>query len=149
MRYLNDEANEMNLNDVIKFLDEHDTCVLATVSADGKPQSATVGFSFGDDFSILIGTNKETRKYHNLQTNTEISLVVGVTGPKTVQYEGIVKEVTAEDLSGRLNRHFQKVPGAKRFVGDSGQRYFLITPTWLRFTDYTAPIPIFETKDFL
>ena len=50
----------MSLVDVSKFFDENDTCVLATVSADGKPQAATVGFSHGQDFSIIIATNKNT-----------------------------------------------------------------------------------------
>ena len=39
----------MSLRDVMQFLDEYETCVLATVSVDGKPQSATVGFSCSKD----------------------------------------------------------------------------------------------------
>lgn len=138
----------MSLTDVKQFLDEHDTCVLATVSADGRPQSATVGFSFSKDYSILVGTNKNTRKFKNLQQNPNVAVTVGVVGPKTVQYEGIAEELAEDELGARLDEHFNKVPASKKFLGDEGQRYFLITPTWLRFTDYTAPEPIFETKDF-
>lgn len=138
----------MSLVDVSKFFDENDTCVLATVSADGKPQAATVGFSHGQDFSIIIATNKNTRKYQNLQNSSKVAVVVSVIAPKTVQYEGLAKEVTVEELGKRLERHFAKVPASKKFAGDSDQKYFVITPTWLRFTDYSAPEPIFETKDF-
>ncbi len=138
----------MNLTDVSTFLAENDTCVLATVSDDGMPQAATVGFSHGSDFSIVIGTNEDTRKYQNLKSNSEVAIVVGMSSPRTVQYEGTAKELTADELGDRLEKHFEKVPGAKKFVGDAGQRYFLITPTWLRLTDYSASEPIFETKDF-
>ncbi len=138
----------MSLIDVRQFLDEHDTCVLATVNADGKPQSATVGFSIDENWGILIGTNKNTRKYKNLEHNPNVALTIGVVGSKTVQYEGIAKELTIEELGARLKEYFSKVPASKKFLDAEGQRYFIITPTWLRFTDYTAPEPIFETKDF-
>lgn len=138
----------MSLADVSKFLDENDTCVLATVSADGVPQAATVGFSHASDFSILVATNEKTRKYQNLQNNSKVAIVVSVTAPKTVQYEGVAKEVSVEEIGERLEQHFTKVPMSKKMAGDAGQRYFLITPTWLRFTDFSAPEPIFETKDF-
>ncbi len=138
----------MNLEGVSKFLDENSTCVLASVNADGAPQAATVGFSHGSDFSILVATNEKTRKYQNLQNNSNVAIVVSVTAPRTVQYEGVAKEVSTEELGERLERHFTKVPMAKKMSGESGQRYFLVTPTWLRFTDFSAPEPIFETKDF-
>lgn len=136
----------MNLRDVRQFLDEHDTCVLATVSADGKPQSATVGFSIDANWSILIGTNKNTRKYKNLQHNPNVAITVGVVGFKTLQIEGDAKELSLEDR--RIKKHIEKLPSAIKFKMQPGQTYFLITPIWLRFTDYTSSEPIFETKDF-
>lgn len=48
----------------------------------------------------------------------------------------------------RLNAHFTKVPGAKKFKDQAGQTYFEITPIWLRFTDYTVKNPVFETRNF-
>ncbi len=138
----------MNLENVNTFLLSQDTCVLATITEDGKPMAATVGFSHGVDFSIIVATNESTRKYKNLKKNPTVALVVGVVLPRTVQYEGVAKEVTKEELGDRLEKHFEKVPNAKRFAGDSGQRYFVITPEWLRLTDYSASEPIFETRQF-
>lgn len=139
----------MNLEAVSTFLDQNETCVLATIGTDDQPMAATVGFSHKDDFTIVVATNESTRKYKNLKNNANVAIVVGVTPPRTVQYQGIAKEVTAEELGSRLDDHFAKVPAAKRFAGDSGQRYFIISPTWLRFTDYTAKEQVTETRNFV
>lgn len=138
----------MTLMDVSKFMTSQDTCVVATVTAGGDPQAATLGYSHEDDFTMLIATHKNTRKYANLTANGKVAIVVGVTGAKTVQYEGIAKEVSAKELGIRLEKHYEKVPGAQKYASDEGQTYFVVTPSWLKFTDYTADEQVFETRDF-
>lgn len=138
----------MSLQDAANFLDQHDTCVIATVSTDGKPEAATVGFSHDESFKILIATNQSTRKAKNLLSNPKIALVTGFEGAETVQIEGVAEMKTIEELGDRLEKHFTKVPGARKHVSEAGQAYFLITPSWLRHTNFMADPPIFETKDF-
>ena len=138
----------VNLEGAKEFLNQHETCVVATSGKDSQPEAATVGFSIDDDLKILIATNKKTRKAANLVENNKVALVVGFDGPKTVQLEGKVEKIDQTKYQDRINLHFEKVPGAKRFAGESGQNYYLITPTWLRFTDYTQKPPIFETENF-
>jgi len=41
-------------------------CVLATVSRDGSPESAVVGYAVKDDLTLIFITKKGTRKYTNL-----------------------------------------------------------------------------------
>lgn len=137
----------MSLDDVKQFLDGFETCVIATNSGD-QPQAATVGFSVDDDFKILIATSEKTRKAVNLTENNKVSLVVGFEGPKTMQLEGVAEKVDQDTYKDRINLHFERVPAAKKYAGDTGQNYYLITPTWLRFTDYTNETPIFETRSF-
>ena len=139
----------MNLEDVKTFLNSLSTCVIATIGDSWQPEAATVGFSVDDDFKILIATNGKTRKAVNLAENNKVALVVGFDGPKTVQLEGEAEKLDQAKHQDRINLHFEKVPGAKRFAGESGQNYYLITPTWLRFTDYTNENPIFETRSFV
>ncbi len=138
----------MNVAHVREFLNQFETCVIATVSEGAKPEAATVGFSVDDHFMILIATNKTTRKATNIIRNGNVALVVGFEGPKTVQLEGVARKIDETEFSGRIDLHYKKVPGAQKFAGDDGQSYFLITPTWLRFTDYTHKPSIFETRDF-
>ena len=116
----------MNIDTVKQFLAEFDDCVIATVSADGKPEAATVGFSCDENIRIVICTNINTRKAVNMRDNHSVALVVGFEGSCTVQYEGI----------------------ARRFGEDEDQGYYIITPTWLRFTDYTKAPSTFEIKEF-
>lgn len=139
----------MSLEAAKQFLNQFETCIVATADANGQPQAATVGFSVDDEFKILIATNQNTRKAANLAENNKIAFVVGFEGPKTVQLEGVAVRIDPEENQDRINLHFEKVPGAKKFAGESGQNYYLITPTWLRFTDYTKPSPIFETRIFV
>lgn len=138
----------MNLETVKQFLEGFDDCVIATVSADGMPEAATVGFSHDEHMCIVVGTNGNTRKAVNLETNQSIALVVGFSGTKTLQYEGIAQQLSQKELGKRLEQHFEKIPSARRFSQDKDQRYYLITPTWLRFTDYTQTPMTFETKEF-
>lgn len=141
-------SQNTDLHITSEFLDSFDTCVIATVSKDGHPEAATVGFSHDDSFVILIGTNTKSRKYNNLITNPTCALVVGLEGAQTVQLEGTAKEVNVDKLGERLEQHYEKVPAARRFQAEEGQTYFLITPTWLRHTNYTLANPIFEMEDF-
>lgn len=137
----------MNLAPVIEFMNQHKTCVLSSVNGD-KPQSATVGFSVDDDFKILIATKSSTRKASNIVNNPNVSLVIGFSGDKTLQIDGVAKELDRYTNNDRVELHFEKVPGAKKYAQDDGQVYFLITPTWMRFTDYNAENGVYETENF-
>ena len=136
----------MSIQKALEFLKENETCVMATVAKDGVPHAATVGYSVDDDFSFLIGTNKNTRKYQNLMKSNKVALVVGFSGSKTVQLEGLAKELDITD--NRVEEHLAKLPGAVKFKIQPGQTYFLVKPSWLRFTDYSENQQIFEAKDF-
>lgn len=138
----------MNLQDVKQFLNQFDTCVIATTNASSQPEAATVGFSVDEQFKVLIASNEKTRKAVNISQNNKVALVFGFDGPKTVQLEGEAEKINPAENEGRITLHFDKVPGAKKFAGETGQNYYLITPSWLRFTDYTQQPPIFETRDF-
>lgn len=138
----------MNLDDVKQFMSQHQECVVATVGQNLQPEAATVGFSCDENFKIMIATNQSTRKAKNLSENQKIAIVIGFDGPKTVQIEGEVQVADRESLKSRINFHLESVPRAKDFDGEEGQTYYLITPTWLRFTDYTKSPDTFETKDF-
>jgi len=135
----------MTLQDVKEFLKDFETCVIATVGSSGRPEAATVGFSVGDDFKFVVASNQSTRKAQNIAENSNVALVVGFDGPKTLQIEGEASLLNQD--SERIQLHLEKVPGARKYADLPGQNYYLIAPTWLRFTDYTQADPIFETKE--
>lgn len=140
----------MSLNNANKFLEGQKTCVIASIDSDGKPEAAAIGFYHdpANSYKILIGTNKASRKYANLKNNPNVAMVMGINGAQTVQIEGTAEEVSVSLIAAQLDAYFTKSPTARKFAEVQSQTYFLITPNWLRHTNYQEDQPIFETKDF-
>lgn len=138
----------MNIKTVKQFMEQYKTCVIATVGSSGQPEAATVGISVDGDFKCMIATNQFTRKAVNLAANNNIALVIGFDAPRTLQLEGVAELVDTNAYQSRIDLHLKNVPELKRFAGDASQHYYLITPTWIRFTDYTQSQPVYETGDF-
>jgi len=133
---------------ILDFMVQHDECVIATVGADGLPQAATVGFSALPNLELTIGTSKASRKYQNILRGSRVAVVVGFNGDITVQYEGIARELTGEELDARKKLHFQKIPGAQHFESEPDQVYLSIAPTWARLTDYSQAESVEELRQF-
>lgn len=74
--------------------------VISTVNEESKakPQSATVYYVYNDKLDIFFVTRSSSRKYNNIQSNSNASFVItGEHPPKTIQLEGNVEEVTNPD----------------------------------------------------
>jgi general stress protein 26 len=133
---------------VLDFLKRHEDCVMATVGDSGLPQAAVVGFSETPQLELMIGTTKASRKYRNLQQNPHVAIVVGFSGSITVQYEGTARVLSGAELADRQQLHFQKIPGVVHYKDDPDQVYFSISPTWVRYTDFTQEQPVEELRQF-
>lgn len=109
------------------------------------PQAAVIGIAVGDDFGIVFDTLDTTRKARNLRANPAIAFVIGGTGDdanRTVQYEGVATEPAGQELAIAKQLYFSRFPeGPSREVWD-GITYFLVRPTWLRYSDYSADPPV-------
>lgn len=138
----------MNLEKVHEFLKSRLTCVVARVNTGGGASAATMGFWHDERLRFLVATRKSSRKHNDLKNNAKVAIVVGFEPPATVQYEGIAKEMTAEELGDRLNMLFEKVPGARKLAGDEDQTYFLISPTWMCYRNVIDESQTFETEQF-
>lgn len=123
---------------VLEVMSRHDLCVLSTVDAQSKPESAIVGFSQNDNLELLVGTSHLTRKYANIQHNPNVAVVVG-DHVAEVQYEGTVRKLDETELEERLKTHFKKLPGTPKYLNDPNQVWLLISATWLRLTVHETP----------
>lgn len=146
-------------NDVFDFLKAKFTAVVATVSADGKPQAATVLFWLGHDrdrgMEVFFLTRRHTHKAQNLKANGKVALVVGTElEPYAVQVEGVADVVEEGDsltslwnmalLSGanpKMQRMFsgEYFPAAP-FRGLEGHDFvvFRVRPTLVRYMSLDA-----------
>lgn len=131
---------------ILAFLARHKECVLATTGENGSPQAATVGFSETSHLELTIGTVKGSRKYKNMMRDPHVAVVVGFEGNTTVQYEGMAYELSGEELDARLKLLFRKNPDAQHFQKDPDQVYLSVTPTWIRYTDFSQANPVEELR---
>ncbi|HMH69945.1 MAG TPA: pyridoxamine 5'-phosphate oxidase family protein [Candidatus Saccharimonadales bacterium] len=109
---------------------------IATVGPNGQPQAANVAFSQNDQLELIIGTSATSRKALNI--DRDLRVAYEVTDPDrryTVQFEGIAHRLSSDEFAEREATHFAKLPGSLPFKDIKGQVYFLLQPTWVRFSD--------------
>ncbi len=131
---------------VLDFIKRQHVAVLATVDGVRRvPECAVVEFSETDNLEIIFDTFSSYRKYGNLQTNQRVALVIGCEDDVTVQYEGVAREVTGDELKRCQKIHTAKLPGAKKFTTMEDIRFFRITPVWIRYVNVSLdPWEVFE-----
>lgn len=129
--------------EVLEYLKSQRVCVVAVEMPDGSPHAATVHFAISEDsMAFIIQTSPKYRKSEALldKPSVRASLVVGleeVAGgkDKTFQLDGEARLVNPdEDL---IQTYFDKFPEkGKKFSDDI---FFVVTPVWWRFTDWSKP----------
>jgi pyridoxine/pyridoxamine 5'-phosphate oxidase len=120
---------------ILHFISAQHLCVLSTINQEGLSESAVIGFGETENFELIFGTDVNSRKYTNLKHNSRVSVVIGWVDGKTVQYEGIAKELLNDDIRKYSSIYFTKSPSAEKYSSDPNERYFIISPTWIRYTD--------------
>lgn len=136
-------------DDVLAFLAKEKLCVVSSITSDAKPQSALVAFTHSNDLKLLIGTSNTTRKYQSISANPNVSVVIGFSGDANVQYEGIAQEITKNALESLKQEGFEELPGKDKYRQDPTEAWFLITPTWVRFTVHAAEDRVTEMREFV
>ncbi|MFT3828018.1 MAG: pyridoxamine 5'-phosphate oxidase family protein [Chitinophagaceae bacterium] len=129
---------------ILTFLRSHRWAVEATVAADGGPQAALIGFGVTDQLELVFDTLKSTRKALNLDANPRVALVVGGWGdgdPRTLQCEGIADVPQGPELHRVQAAYFTAFPDGPQRKAWPGITYVRVTPTWMRFCDYTVMPP--------
>lgn len=132
---------------ILEFIKKKQLMVISTINREGNSQSAVVGFSETPELEIIFGTSCETRKYSNLQTNKNVSLVIGwdLEEKITVQYEGVVKEAVGEEIKICKSLHINKNPKREKHSNHPKERFFKIKPRWIRYSNLSkSPEEIFE-----
>jgi PPOX class probable F420-dependent enzyme len=117
----------MNLNDDVKaLLDGRSFAVLATLNADGTPQTSVIWVARDGD-AIIFTTHDQRKKARNLRRDPRASVTVFAPDDpyRTVDIQGTVELVDDPDrtLSIELTRRFlgqdppPDPPGSRRLIG--------------------------------
>jgi general stress protein 26 len=111
--------------------------VLGYLDASGNPDSAFVGFSATSELDIIFGTSDTSRKFSRILENPQVSFNVTDKDQRyTVQLKGTVEEIPKSELEPYEEDHYAKLGDfSRKFKDMPDQHFFLIRPTWLRFSD--------------
>lgn len=121
---------------VLDFILRQNLAVLTTINHNGLPESSVTGFGQTNLLELIFGADVRSRKYQNLRTNPAVAVVIGW-GPDnvTVQIEGEALELADNNSKFIAENYWTKHPEAEKYYINPGQRYFLVKPKWIRYTD--------------
>lgn len=117
--------------------------VISTINEAGKPQSASVYYIVDKALNIFFVTRSESRKYKNIQHDSNVSFVVtSEHPPKTIQLEGTAAEVVDaneqltyfDKLVAKATEHTFMPPVSQMVTGE--MVFMKITTSWARMGDF-------------
>lgn len=120
---------------VLSFIRAHQLGVISTVGPGGQPEAAVMGISETPRLELIFGTYATSRKYQNLKRNPKVAFAIGWEGGVTIQYEGVAAELSGKAAEAAMRAHTKKLPSAKKYAALPFQRYFKVSPTWIRYLD--------------
>jgi uncharacterized protein YhbP (UPF0306 family) len=127
---------------VLEYLKTQTVSVIAVEMPDGSPHAATVHFAHTEEpFVFYFETNREYRKAEALlgREVSRASLVIGTEeGKKTFQLDGNVEVIKEDEKEVFDEVYLGKFPEKKTKKYNGEPLYFKFTPSWWRFTDWTA-----------
>ena len=130
--------------DLHAFIATHRLGVLGTICPADTPQSALVGIAVTQQLEIVFDTVKTSRKYPNLIARPSCSFVIGGwgKGAQTVQYEGAAEELRSPELKRYQEAYFAAWPDGPARLSWPGIVYFVVRPTWIRYSDFDQNPPL-------
>lgn len=124
----------MTQQELIDYISTRHFMVIATFGEE-YPQSACVEFG-NDGLTLIFDTNRDSRKFKNIQNNSKVSLVIGWEDERTAQYQGIATLLQdGLELERLKQAYFKKNPEAQKWESTEGNVYIKVEPKWVRFTD--------------
>ena len=135
------------LGDAAQFVAAQQLAVVATLGPDGAPQAALVGIALTDRFELVFDSVESSRKISNLRRDHRVAVVIGGTmqDERTVQVDGVADEPEGDEGERIRNAYFRRWPDGRQRQTWAGITHVRITPTWVRFSDWTAaPVVVTE-----
>lgn len=132
--------NYINNKKILDFIKKQKLAVISTINKESNPQSGVIAFAETDHLELIFGTFNNTRKYTNLLSHPHVSFVIGWNEEEkiTIQYEGIAKEVKDQELEKCREIHLHKNPASKKYAFHPLQRFFLVKPMWIRYSNLSS-----------
>jgi pyridoxine/pyridoxamine 5'-phosphate oxidase len=138
----------MTLSDVCDYLAAQRYGVVSSLHASGAPEAALVGIGWWRRAQgageLVFDTAMESRKARNLLARPRCAVVVGWDDETTVQIEGEARSPQDAELEAAKAAYFETWPDGRERQSWPGLGYFVIRPTWLRYSRYLPDHAIVE-----
>lgn len=127
----------------VALLAKERVCVVAVVLSDGSPHVAEVHYSETLDPVKLFIQTYPTLKVRALEEKgglgkAAVVLNLAESEMKSLQMRGEMRIVTNEkEIENTANTHYRKHPEAAKYR-DAETVFLEFTPTWWRYSDFTA-----------
>lgn len=126
---------------VHRFIARQKLAVVSSEGPEGMPQSAVVGIAVTPGLDLVFDTLLPSRKARNLISRPACSLVIGWDNEITVQYEGFAQQHFAHEEGLWKESYFAAWPECREHMHWPDITYFVISPKWLRYSDYNQRPP--------
>lgn len=137
---------------VLDFLKIQPMATISTVAKNSdQPESALIAFTQTEDLEIVFESFAGTRKWNNIKSNPRVALVVGwsLDNYITLQYEGVAAPISDSGKEVYIQLFLDKdTPCTEKFLRDPRVQLYKVTPTWIRYSDYTNDKPKIVELDF-
>ncbi len=124
-----------------EFMASQRLAVLSSTGPDASPQSAVVGIAVTPTLEIVFDTLSQSRKAQNLIARPTCALVIGWDNEMTVQYEGLAEGYRKYEEGTWKDIYFRTWPGCREHLSWPGLMYFVVSPRWLRYSDFNMHPP--------
>lgn len=140
----------MTKKDVYHYLSNLHLVVLSTIDEKNMPHGSEMFFIVDEHLNFFLLTQHNTKKYKNILSNQNVALTfINPNETKTVQVQGNAYEIQPSDplylgiiskmgeKNARKDGVFWPPPPSK--IQDEKIVIIRVTPTWLRYADYSKP----------
>src|SRR5512136_2367289 len=115
---------------MLAYIRRHKLAVIATIGADGGPQSALVGVGATNELEVVFDTLSTTRKHANLQRDRRIAITFSGPGEQTLQYEGEALPVSVAGAEDEVYRqaYYEAWPEGRERLQWQNLVYWRVVP---------------------
>lgn len=129
-------------NDILTYLKDNKSIVLATVGDDGKPDLRSLGGYNFDGYTLYFGTGATSNKVKQLENNSNVSILVQHEGQIIPNFKNITIYGVAEKLSGDQyvvgkNKIKERRPNAE--FDEGVKNIYKVTSNQIKVLDFLAP----------
>jgi uncharacterized pyridoxamine 5'-phosphate oxidase family protein len=130
------EAYLVETSEFVAFVRDRGLGVIATLGPRGTPQAAVVALVATDLGEVVFGTERESRKFANIQQRPDVALAIGWDDDEvSVQCEGIADEPGGAAMDRCMTCYLDRYPGEQPMMDNGKHGLVRVRMNWIRYDD--------------